>query len=269
MAIEPRDLLPYGDSFVLVMDDGKRYYAYPTVGSLWKFRANALEVVDPDDLGMVNNTVRIPSVGGVQYRKDGVNVANGSVHEITARTTFTAVPKQGYAFPPGDDYTWTFEPAPEASSDFKFPFPRNQRNAPYRNHSGIDWAGNNVGNSADIHCIGPGTVRDVYTFGGNTWGDDGGSNEPVWRGRCVVVDHGMIGGRRTWSLYAHMSSVAVSEGDTVGGGTVLGKIGNTGFSNGTHLHMEVIYNGVRLTTSTGGGYERTLGWLDANADGSW
>lgn len=333
---EPRELHPLGDTFMLVMDDSSKYYAYPTGGTLWKFRAELVEVtpvdlvkasgvvripavkgvqyfrggvavpngsqhiitsnvtftaspvpgyifpngdwswafspnmVDPDDLGMVNNTVRIPNIEGVLYRMNGVGQPNGSVIEITERTTFTAVPREGYVFPPGDDYTWVFEPAPEASSDFRFPFPRNKRNAPYRNHAGIDWAGNNVGNSAAIKCIGPGVVRDVYNDGRNTsgWGSSG-TAEPVWRGRCVVVNHGSIGGRTIWSLYAHMDRVDVSEGQTVNGGTVLGEIGNTGYSFGTHLHHEVIYNGQRLNTSVGGGYERTLGWLDANADGSW
>lgn len=90
---------------MLVMDDGKRHYAYPTVGSLWKFRAFNLITVEPDDLGMVNNTVRIPNVEGVQYRRNGSNVGAGGVYEITERTTFDAVPKRGYTFPPGDDYT--------------------------------------------------------------------------------------------------------------------------------------------------------------------
>ncbi len=239
-------------------------YRFPDGDWRWDFSPY---LVEPDDLGMVNNTVRIPSVEGVQYRRNGSNIGNGGTYEITERTTFDAIPRTGYRFPAGEDYSWTFEPSPEESSDFKFPFPRNSRNSPYRNHSGIDWAGGRVGSNADIRAIGTGTVIQVYNYGGNTFPGD--SSEPVWRGRCVVVDHGMIGGRRIWSLYAHMSSLSVSNGDTVTGGQKLGVIGNTGFSNGTHLHFEVIYNGRRLTTSVGGGYERTLGWLDANADGSW
>ena len=53
-------------------------------------------------------------------------------------------------------------------------------------------------------------------------------------GTYVVIDHG--GGVQT--LYAHMSSLEVS-GGTIGKGDVLGYVGNTGKSTGSHLHFEV------------------------------
>ena len=48
------------------------------------------------------------------------------------------------------------------------------------------------------------------------------------------------------TLYAHMSYLAVKERDTVTQGQALGIIGSTGYSTGTHLHFEVIDNGVRV-----------------------
>ena len=60
-------------------------------------------------------------------------------------------------------------------------------------------------------------------------------------GNYVVVSHS--DGYQT--LYAHMSSRAVSEGDIVTQGQTLGYVGTTGVSTGPHLHYEVWYNGPR------------------------
>lgn len=53
-------------------------------------------------------------------------------------------------------------------------------------------------------------------------------------GNYIVIEHG--GGVQT--LYAHMSSLAVS-GGSVGKGDVIGYVGSTGKSTGSHLHFEV------------------------------
>lgn len=61
-------------------------------------------------------------------------------------------------------------------------------------------------------------------------------------GNRVVIDHG--NGSKT--LYAHMQSIFVKTGQTVARGDVLGRMGDTGRSTGTHLHFEIIKNGVYL-----------------------
>ena len=51
------------------------------------------------------------------------------------------------------------------------------------------------------------------------------------------------------TLYAHMSSISVKQGDKVFQGQELGKVGSTGRSTGNHLHFELIQNGVQINPS--------------------
>lgn len=54
-------------------------------------------------------------------------------------------------------------------------------------------------------------------------------------GSYVVIEHD----NGVQTLYAHMSKVLVSAGETVGQGGTIGKVGSTGQSTGPHLHFEV------------------------------
>ncbi len=58
-------------------------------------------------------------------------------------------------------------------------------------------------------------------------------------GYMVMIDHG--NGYQT--LYAHLSMVNVSCGQSVYSGTYIGAVGSTGNSTGAHLHFEVRYMG--------------------------
>lgn len=61
-------------------------------------------------------------------------------------------------------------------------------------------------------------------------------------GNYTVIDHG--GGMMT--AYGHQSSIAVSVGQTVTQGQVIGYVGSTGNSTGPHLHFEVYINGATV-----------------------
>ena len=61
-------------------------------------------------------------------------------------------------------------------------------------------------------------------------------------GNVVVVDHGL----GLMSLYAHLSSIAVHQGDAVDKGGLLGHTGATGMAGGDHLHYAVYVGGVAV-----------------------
>lgn len=93
-------------------------------------------------------------------------------------------------------------------------------------HSGIDIGGPNMG---AIRASNSGKVIYVGWYGGY--------------GKVVILEHGVVNGKPVSTLYAHMSSTAVSNGQTVSKGQVLGYEGTTGYSTGPHCHFEVRENG--------------------------
>lgn len=58
-------------------------------------------------------------------------------------------------------------------------------------------------------------------------------------GNWIGIDHG----NGTYSIYMHMSSRLVSEGDYVTTGQTIGLVGSTGRSTGPHLHLSIRLNG--------------------------
>lgn len=61
-------------------------------------------------------------------------------------------------------------------------------------------------------------------------------------GNAVVLDHGL----GLMTLYAHLSEIAVAQGDAVDRGTVIGRTGATGMAGGDHLHYAVYVAGVAV-----------------------
>lgn len=58
-------------------------------------------------------------------------------------------------------------------------------------------------------------------------------------GQVIILDHG----RNITTVYAHLSSTRVSDGQVIKAGSVIGGVGKTGNATGYHLHFEVRVNG--------------------------
>lgn len=92
--------------------------------------------------------------------------------------------------------------------------------SPDTNHRGIDLAGN-TGDA--VYATDAGVI--VYA-GWNNYG----------YGYMIMIDHG-----NGWqSLYAHLSAFNVSCGQSIGQGEIIGAVGSTGNSTGSHLHFELM-----------------------------
>lgn len=90
-------------------------------------------------------------------------------------------------------------------------------------HTGIDFGG--VEGVTNIYAVAAGRVSKIGTAAQYANGF----------GNHVYVQH--ANGYTT--IYGHLHSLNVSQGDTISAGTVVGKLGNTGFSTGPHLHFEL------------------------------
>jgi murein DD-endopeptidase MepM/ murein hydrolase activator NlpD len=61
-------------------------------------------------------------------------------------------------------------------------------------------------------------------------------------GNAVILDHGL----GLFSLYAHLSSIGVTVGQTVERGATLGRTGETGLAAGDHLHFSMMVDGIHV-----------------------
>jgi murein DD-endopeptidase MepM/ murein hydrolase activator NlpD len=55
-------------------------------------------------------------------------------------------------------------------------------------------------------------------------------------GRTVIVDHGF----GLFSMYSHLSHIAVKPGEKLSRGQILGRTGSTGLAGGDHLHFGIL-----------------------------
>ena len=107
------------------------------------------------------------------------------------------------------------------------------------NHNGVDIA---APFGTKIMAISDGVVKEVRNSCPHNYGKYRNCCGNGY-GNYVVIDHGKDAkGTIYVAWYAHMQSVAVSVGQTVKRGQIIGYVGSTGFSTGAHLHFGLKVN---------------------------
>lgn len=79
-----------------------------------------------------------------------------------------------------------------------------------------------------VYASAPGRVAAVQEF--------------MVRGLVIIIDHG----RGVFTVYCHLSEAGVKVGQIVNAGDMIGRSGNTGRSEGPHLHWELAVGGVTV-----------------------
>lgn len=106
-----------------------------------------------------------------------------------------------------------------------------------------DFFGTRGGNHRGLDISGPGddTGQPIVAFADGTvsYSQFNGKTAKSGYGYLVILDHG----NGIQSYYAHMMEQGIPLGTKVKAGQVVGKIGNTGNSEGAHLHFEIRING--------------------------
>lgn len=92
-------------------------------------------------------------------------------------------------------------------------------------HKGTDFR---AATGTPVYAISSGVVRVAKPY--------------VVYGDTVVIDHGV----GILSMYMHMSKLAIRAGDTVTRGQLIGWSGNSGYSEGAHLHLSIRIGGVSI-----------------------
>jgi murein DD-endopeptidase MepM/ murein hydrolase activator NlpD len=157
--------------------------------------------------------VQSPAAAAAAFAASAVGT-RPAIAPMAAATSAGSTPAEGM-----DDIALA-EPGGTVTSPFGWrpdPF-----NGHVKFHAGLDIRS---AYGSDVRAAGSGTVA----FAGEQSG----------YGLTVVIDHGE--GLQT--RYAHLSSLAVHEGDTVESGEVVARSGNSGRSTGPHLHFEVRKDG--------------------------
>lgn len=210
LLIPPVDGLYYewkeGDSFEAV---AKKYFAKPE--DIIEFPGNEFDLSDPKI--EPGSTVLIPG-GSRELRNWAADLQTASRGANTGTGGANASNVCGGG-PVGSGLGW---PADDHTLS---------GNAYGPGHLGIDIA---APEGSNVYAAGTGVV--TMAAGGWNYG----------YGNVVQIDHG----NNYVTVYAHLSTIFVTQCQTVGQGAVIGLSGNTGNSFGAHLHFEIRIGGSNI-----------------------
>ncbi len=166
-----------------------------------------VEVMGFQNLGTRNPSDPIERVGSEQITKDVLRVANVTISDAGRSGRALRYPVRG---PITSQFGLRFHPI----------------RLVWKLHSGTDFG---VGCGTPVGAAAAGTV----TFAGYN----------MAYGNRIIIDHGTIAGLRVSTTYNHLSGLGVRVGQKVVAGQGIALSGNTGWSTGCHLHLEVLVNG--------------------------
>lgn len=156
------------------------------------------------------------------FSNDGIGGNSDAASKLSPNETYAFYDEQIKTILNGMAYTpMGYSATPLISSIFGF------RSDPFRSgkpefHAGIDFKGKK---GDKVKCTAAGEVIFAGWYQGY--------------GQCIRVKH--RNGYET--LYGHLSKIGVKRGQQVAVGQVIGNMGSTGRSTGTHLHYEIRKNG--------------------------
>lgn len=193
-----------GDSLVILPIVGVRHIikSGDTIASIAKkYGGDAEEILSYNQLASASDL----SVG------DTLIIPNGNLHESAPKPSSSSGGSRSSGVA-----------SASSGGGFQNPLPGSVRTQGLHGYNGVDLAGLPAGTS--VRAAAGGEVIVARSSGWN-----GGY------GNYVVIKHG----NGTQTLYAHLNYVNVAAGASVGAGDVIGGVGSTGRSTGTHLHFEV------------------------------
>jgi murein DD-endopeptidase MepM/ murein hydrolase activator NlpD len=154
---------------------------------------------------------------GAVIDKEHTYMVKDAINEVITRGRKSVSSSGNMGMPVDDGANWAWP----TNYPYTLSSPYGWRSGEF--HDGQDITGTGFG--SPIYAIGSGIVRSAG-WGGMV-GSDAGYN--------VVIEHS----NGYWSVYAHLSSVSVSVGDTVSRKQRIGAMGKTGRATGFHLHLGV------------------------------